>query len=218
MKRDMTRDPHKRSNPVNTLATVPRDRSVRCEIAYRAARLIAEDGLTDFAAAKQKAARQMGVSEKGVLPDNHEIEAALKTYQSLFQRDTQPQECRALREVALNVMGRLDRFSPWLVGSVLTGSANRFSQIELEIVAEDAKQLEMFFLNEGIPFETRVLRAPRVRAGDGIDDISVYELSVMEISVVISFYPKHAIRAARRPRGSLTHERAQLNDVALLLA
>ena len=189
----MARDSHTPRNRLgDPFAKQSGRRCLREEIAYRAARLIAEDGLTDFAAAKQKAARQMGVTEKEALPDNHEIEVALKTHQSLFQRDTQPQECRALREIAVDVMRRLQRFSPWLVGNVLSGTANSFSPIELEIVADDAKQLEMFFLNEGVPFETRVTRAPR--AVDDADNISIYELSVMEIPVVISLYPHIVVR------------------------
>ena len=48
---------------------------LRSAVAQAAARLIAE-GLTDYHAAKKKAARQLGISEKNGLPDNHEIEKA----------------------------------------------------------------------------------------------------------------------------------------------
>ena len=197
-------------------------RNVRSEIAYLAARLIAEEGITDFAAAKQKAARQLGIADQGSLPDNVEVDAALKSHQALFQRDSQPQECRGLRQIAIEVMRGLDRFSPWLVGAVLTGSANRFSTIEIEIVADDAKQLEMFFLNIGTPFDTRIKRAsqtPRGSTANGsANDISIYEISFKEIPVLIAFYPNHSVRAAHHPCGSLRHARAQLADVEALLA
>jgi hypothetical protein len=214
----MARDSYKRQKPLDVPITGQSDRhsNLREEIAYRAARLVAEDGLTDLAAAKQKAARQMGVTEKGLLPDNREIEAALRTHLSLFQCDTQPRECRALRQIAVDVMRRLQLFSPWLVGSVLSGTANRFSPIELEIVTDDAKQLEMFFLNQGLPFETRAARVSPT-AHDS-DQISRYELSVMETPVLISLYPHHAVRFSHRPRENLAHARAQLKDVELLLA
>ena len=195
---------------------------MRSEIAYLAARLIAEDGITDFAAAKQKAARQLGVTDQASLPDNVEVDAALKSHQALFQRDSQPQECWALRQIAIEVMRGLDRFSPWLVGAVLTGSANRFSPIELEIVADDAKQLEMFFFNIGTPFDTRIKRASQAPRGstanDNANDISIYEISFKEIPVLIAFYPNHAVRAAHHPRGSQKHARAQMADVEALLA
>ena len=211
----MVRDSHKRRKSGGSApAGQSGRRGLREEIAYRAARLIAEEGLTDFAAAKQKAARQMGELENASLPDNHEIEAALRTHQSLFQSYTQPEECRALRQIAVDVMRRLNHFSPWLIGSVLSGSANRFSPIELEIVGDDAKQLEMYFLNEGVHFDTRV---ERTRVGDEMEDISTYEITFEEIPVAIAFYPQHAVRFARRPRVSLAHARAQLKTVELLL-
>ena len=197
-------------------------RNVRSEIAYLAARLIAEDGITDFAAAKQKAARQLGITDEGSLPDNVEVDAALKSHQALFQRDSQPLECRALRQIAIEVMRGLDRFSPWLVGAVLNGSANRFSPIEIEIVADDAKQLEMFFFNIGTPFDMRIKRARQTPTGstanENVNDISIYEISFKEIPILIAFYPNHAVRATHHPRGSLKHAHAQLADVEALLA
>ncbi len=41
-----------------------RDANLRRHIAYLAARLIAEDGVGDYATAKQKAARQAGLERK----------------------------------------------------------------------------------------------------------------------------------------------------------
>jgi hypothetical protein len=196
----------------------PARRNLRDEIAYRAARLIAEDGITDFAAAKQKAARQIGVTEKGSLPDNREIEVALKSFQSLFQRDSQPRQCRLLRQVAVDAMRWLDRFSPWLVGAVLTGAANRFSKIELEIIADDAKQLEMFFLNEHTKFETRLAQVRQSKREDALNEISIYELLFDETPVAIFFYPHHSARMAHHRRASLREARAQLADVELLVS
>ena len=198
--------------------TQSKHRDSRGAIAYRAARLIAEDGMTSFAAAKQKAARQLGVTEQALLPDNHEIDAALRSHQSLFQSNSQPQECLALRRAAVAVMGWLDRFAPWLVGPVLTGTANRFSRIELEIVANDAKRLEMFLLSEGAPFETRIRRIPRDRHGDPGSDISVYEISFGDFPISIALYPSHAVLAAHHPREGVKHARAQRLAVEALLA
>ena len=192
-------------------------RDLRGEIAYLAARLIAEDGITTFAAAKQKAARQMGITEHDSLPDNHEIDVALRSYQAIFQGDSQPQECQALRQIAVDTMRWLGRFSPWLVGAVLSGSANRFSPIELEIVANDAKQLEMFLLNEGFQFKTHTRPLTLAQRGDTLHHVLTYEILFNEIPIVIAFYPDHAVRATHSPRHSLKHARVQLADVELLL-
>ena len=193
-------------------------RSLRGEIAYLAARLIAEDGICDFAAAKQKAARQLGVTTQSVLPDNRELDAALRSHQVIFQSNSQPIECHALRQIAADVMRWLDRFSPWLVGTVLSGSANRFSRIELEIVADDAKQMEIFFFNEGMQFETRSRRVNRMKTSATQNEISIYEISFNEFPVFIAFYPRHAMRVDWQQRDSLDHARAKLADVEALIA
>ena len=193
-------------------------RDLTGEIAYLAARLIAEDGMTNFGAAKQKAARQMGIAERGLLPDDHEIESALKSHRAIFQNDSQSQECHALRQAAVDVMRWLNRFSPWLVGGVLSGSANRFSRVELEIVTDDTKRLEMFLFNEGTAFETRIERAIHMRPNHTRNDIVIYEISFNEFPITIACYRDHALRSALRPRESLKHARAQLMDVEVLLA
>ena len=60
---------------------------MRRRIAHAAARILAENGALDYGSAKRKAARQLGVPESGSLPDNQQVEDALRSYQSLFQAD-----------------------------------------------------------------------------------------------------------------------------------
>ena len=59
--------------------------SMRARIAAAAARLMAEDGIDDFALAKRKAARSLGAAETEALPGNDEIEAELRAYLALYQ-------------------------------------------------------------------------------------------------------------------------------------
>lgn len=124
-----------------------RDDNLRRQIAYLAARLMAEEGVTDVAFAKQKAARQAGLADARLLPDNREIEEALRDFQGLFQGDTQPGELRALRLTALELMKRLVEFQPALVGPVLGGTANQFTEITLQLFADDDKELALFLVN-----------------------------------------------------------------------
>src|SRR5262245_41183403 len=65
--------------------------STRARIAAAAARLMAEDGIDDFALAKRKAAKQLGALETQALPGNDEIEAELRAYLALYQADEHPQ-------------------------------------------------------------------------------------------------------------------------------
>ena len=191
---------------------------LKAEIAYRAARLIAEDGVNDLGVAKRKAARQLGVSAGALLPDDFAVDTALRSHQAIFQRDSQPDECHALRKIAVEAMRGLHQFSPWLVGAVLDGSANRFSHVELEIVSDNAKLLELFLLNEGKPFNTRICSSRLQQDDSARNDILLYEKSLHDFPVEITLYRDQVTRAAQRPRGRLPHARAQLATVELLLA
>ena len=65
-----------------------RGHSQRAEIAARAAFLIAEEHIDNFALAKRKAARQLGYPENGGLPSNDEVEAALVEHRAIYGPNT----------------------------------------------------------------------------------------------------------------------------------
>src|ERR1700687_4710133 len=87
----------------------------RIRIAQAAARLIAEHGLTDWAAAKRKACRELGLSDREPLAANEEGEQALRDYNNLFQPQAQAASLRAQRVIALEWMERLSPWRPLLV-------------------------------------------------------------------------------------------------------
>src|SRR5919109_2555156 len=89
-----------------------RQTAMRARIAAAAARLMAEDGIDDFALAKRKAARQLGAADTHALPRNEEIEAELRSYRALYQADEHPQVIEELRRIALDAMRALERFNP----------------------------------------------------------------------------------------------------------
>jgi len=129
--------------------------SLRQEIAARAARLVAEDGL-DYATAKRKAARDILGDQRSSgqwLPDNEEIEEEVRSFQATFQADTQPRRLADLRKMALLLMELLQPFRPHLAGAVLNGTAGAHSDIHLQLFADSAKDVEIFLINHGIDFE-----------------------------------------------------------------
>ncbi|HKW81719.1 MAG TPA: hypothetical protein VJQ49_11985 [Casimicrobiaceae bacterium] len=135
----------------------------RARIAQAAARLIAEHGLTDWAAAKRKACRELGLSEREPLPANDEIEQALRDYNTLFQPDAQAATLRAQRQLALEWMQRLGAWRPVLVGGVAAGWATTHSEVRLELEAEDPKAVELALINAGVEYAA----APVSRAAAG---------------------------------------------------
>lgn len=126
---------------------------MREQLAHQAAKLMAEDGITDHAFAKRKAARQLGAADTQHMPSNHEVDDALHSYRALYQRDSHPGILRQLREEALSAMRLLEPFHPYLTGSVLSGSAGAQSDINLMLFSDDAKSVLLFLLKHKIGFE-----------------------------------------------------------------
>jgi hypothetical protein len=146
-----------------------RETQNRVRIAQVAARLIADHGITDWSLAKRKAARQLMLPEREALPGDDEVQAALAEHHALFARHTHDGQLRAQREEALLWMRRLAQFAPSLVGGVAEGWATEHSDIRLELVAEDAKSVELVLLNAGQAY--RVMASDRQGATElFIDD------------------------------------------------
>ena len=133
---------------------------LRDEIAAIAARLIAEDGL-DYAGAKRRAAREVfgdGRRAPGdCLPDNDEVEAAVRAHQALFQADSQPRRLLALRRTALDVLHFFAAsglgVAPVVVGAIANGTAGEHSDIHLQVYDDNSKDLEIHLLNAGIDYD-----------------------------------------------------------------
>ena len=192
-----------------------RDNNLRRHIAYLAARLMAEDGVADYATAKQKAARQAGLGDANLLPDNSEIEEALREYQGLYQKDEQPAHLRRLREVAVRVMREFDDFRPALVGAVLNGTASQFSDVNLQLFTDDAKLLTMFLLNNRYRFEEG---SKSVRRGGRLDEVPQISLEVEDVTVTLTVLDRDDERSSARLRSDdEMPQRARLAEVEALL-
>jgi len=125
------------------------------EIAQTAARLIVEDGL-DYASARRKAMQEHGAGGRRLrdAPGNEAIEDEVRAHIALFHADTQPNELRALREVALRWMLRLADFRPHVGGAVWRGTATRQSIVRIDLYCDDIKAPEIALLNKGVEYES----------------------------------------------------------------
>ena len=137
------------------ISTPTEAEALRAEIAALAARMIAEDG-ADYGSAKRRAAKQLLGNQKikgDILPDNSQVESEVREYNALFFGDSQPQRLFSLRELAIELMQRLDRFNPYLVGAVLNGTASKHSDIHLHLYTDNSKEVAIFLLNLDIQYE-----------------------------------------------------------------
>ncbi len=135
-------------------------------LAQEAARIIVEQGVQDFRLAKTKAAERLGMTERGSLPGNSEIEAAVSEHLMIFGRESHFDLLQTMRRAALSAMEILSQFSPRLVGPVLNGTAAASSVINLHVFSDTpeliALQLEESQLSYR-PYERR-LKSRRDRA------------------------------------------------------
>lgn len=188
---------------------------LRENIANIAARLMAEDGIEDYAKAKRKAAHQAGATDARQLPTNDEIDAALARYREVFQHghaDTLTQ----MRELALEVMEELAPFNPYLTGSVLRGNAGKYADIHLQLFCESPKAVEHYLLGRTIPFHTEDARfysgELEVRA-----PVLVLERAGVQVYLTVLSSRDQRLQLKTSPSGKPI-ERAGIEAVALLLA
>jgi hypothetical protein len=194
--------------------TVRNDR--RSRIAHLAARLMAEDGIEDFATAKRKAARQAGTPDTRELPTNEEVDAALRTYQLIYHREEHRSRLRELRERAVRAMRELARFNPYLTGSVLSGNAGKYADINLQLFIDNEKAVELYLIDRGIGYKAA---QSRLYAGEEMRTVPVYRVTDEGTVIELTVLSPHDLRGPLRtsPEGK-NIERAKLPAVEQLLA
>ena len=188
---------------------------MRARIAAVAARIMAEDGIDDFALAKRKAARRLGAPDTEALPGNDEIEAELHAYRSLYQADEHPDRIAHLRGLALEAMRVLEPFSPYLSGPVLAGTAGPYAEIELQLFPESVKEVELFLLNRQLAYATS---EGRRFSGDRARAVAVLTLEWRGAPLRLSvFDPRDERLALKSSQAGRVIERAGIAEVEALV-
>lgn len=185
----------------------------RRSIASLAARIMAEDGIDDYGAAKRKAARQLHLPDTESLPTNTEVETELRAYQALYQRDEQQARIAALRQVAVRTMRILKDFSPYLTGHVLDGTAGRYATVDLILYTDAVKDVELFLLGRGIAYRHVEPRRP---APDGAEIQIEFEMDGVPVRVAALAADQERLKP-RNPHSGRSCERASLAALESLL-
>jgi len=185
---------------------------MRRRIAHSAARMLAEDGSLDYGSAKRKAARQLGAPDSRNLPDNQEIDEALRSYQALYQAEEISGRQALMKQTALEYMEMLAEFDPHLTGSVLNGTAGRHSDINLQLFTDHEKDVEFLLMGLGTPYqaaEYRAAEAPqRIYPRFVIDD--------PRATVEIVVFPAAELRGMKRLQADGNPRRVRLPQVRAL--
>jgi predicted nucleotidyltransferase len=196
------------------------DDKIRSLIAREAARLMYEDGVREYRDAKRKAAKRFG-PEKALslgshLPSNAEIHEELFKLIGSQEPDLLRERLLRLRVTALAYLELFGEFSPYLVGSVLSGAVTSRSDIDIHLFADSVDEVEDLLIRQGIAFETETV--PIRKGGVVIDYTHIY-LEDEETVIECSVYPVQERR--NRTVSSITGkpmERAGANQLKKLIA
>lgn len=184
---------------------------MRRRIAHAAARMLAEDGSLDYGTAKRKAARQLGVSDVGNLPDNQQVEDALRSYQALYRADASRAQLLLLRQTALEYMERLADFDPHLTGPVLNGTAGPHADVDLQLFTDHEKDVEFQLMGMGTPYQAGEWRAENGRS------YPRFVLDDPRAAIDIIVYPVFELRNMKRLQADGTPRRLRLPQVRALI-
>jgi hypothetical protein len=185
---------------------------MRRRIAHAAARMLAEDGSLDYGSAKRKAARQLGAPDSGNLPDNQQIEEALRSYQALYQADATRAQLALLRQTAIEYMEQLADFDPHLTGSVLNGTAGPHADINLQLFTDHQKDVEFLLMRMNAPYQAGELRTADAQG-------RIYPRFVIDdprAAIDIVVYPVTELRNMKRLQADGSPRRVRLSQVRAL--
>lgn len=163
-------------------------------VAQEAARIIVNHGVRDYRVAKQKAAERLGLDTRGALPGNAEIEAAVAEHLQIFGGESHDDRLQLMRVAALSAMDLLWTFSPRLVGSVLAGTADENSSVNLHVFADSPEMVAMHLAGTGLsysPYERR-LKSRR----DQVETYAGFEFHHSNSVVEATVFPIDGIRQA----------------------
>ncbi len=191
--------------------------ALRRRITQEAARIMAEEGVRDFHAAKRKAAGRLNQAENRHLPSNSEVEAALADYLKLFHARDLPHTRQRLLGIALDTMQLLARFEPRLVGPLLQGVATPHSEVQIQAFADNPVEIAVWLQEHNIPYEESDRRLRY--GGERVESAPAFRFLAGDTAVAIDALPLHALREAPlSPVDARPMKRAAIRDVELLLA
>ena len=183
---------------------MPADTQARREIAAMAAQMIADSAL-DYREAKRKAARELfgdGVP-RAVMPDNDEVDEALREHLDLFDAEPHAQRVSAMRDAALALMQELAPFDPHVTGAAWKGIVAEHAMLHLQLFSDSGKEVAIHLLNAGI--EPQATEAPHFR-GQGTVEALAFEYRGQ--TVLLSLYDRDELRGALRAGRDGSPERA----------
>ena len=124
------------------------DTNIRRLLTIEAAKLMYEEGVSQYHTAKHMAAKKLLINGQRLrqvrpnhLPSNDEISDAINTLADMHEGEARKDRLFEMRILALDVLNILDSYSPRLIGSVSTGNIKKSSDIDIHVFVDDNTRL-----------------------------------------------------------------------------
>ncbi len=193
------------------------DEHKRRAVCEEAARIMVDESVRNFQAAKHKACIRLGYDQRRTpLPTNREIESAFASRLRLFRGRSVTESLCCGRRAAAEIMRLFAPFQPRLVGAMLRGNVTADTPIELHLFADNPEDVVDFLRQNQIPWKTF---DKRVRfAGKRFTRIPGFRFSADQSMVeLLAFNVKQLREAPICPVDGRPMQRANLRAVEDLL-
>ena len=192
------------------------DNHLRTVLAQEAARFICDHGITDYLAAKQKAAEKLGYKNLRALPTNREIDMAVAERGRIFNAELQTTRLDDMRRVAASIMLDLQHFRPLLTGPVLSGNITDHSIIDLHLCSEPAESVGLQLMTRQIHYRSTSQRLRLER--DRTEVFPAYRFAVGDFETLATVLPERCrIHSPLSPIDGRPMRRARLQEVEQLI-
>jgi hypothetical protein len=184
-------------------------------LVQEAARILCEEAVLDYRAAKLKAAQRLGLGPRAALPDNAAVQAAVIEYQRLFGGRDYAERLRALRATAVQAMRLLAQFRPRLTGAAVSGAITEVHRVQLHVFVDKAEALDLFFEDRGIPSrqDDRLYRYP----GGEEEQVPLLRFEAGELGVDVAMFGEDDLRRTPlSPSDGLPMKRLDLAEAEVL--
>lgn len=179
-----------------------------------AARILVDQALVDYRAAKDKAADRLGLDRQFPLPSNQQVHDAVVAYQRLFGGEAYRHRLLAMRKTAVQAMRLLAEFEPRLVGSTVTGAVHEGSHVQIHVFSDSPEALDFLFEDRAIDVEADIRRY-RI-SGREYREYPLLHFEAGAIGVDVTIFPEKALR--QPPRSPITGQAMQRLKLAAVQA
>jgi predicted nucleotidyltransferase len=156
--------------------------SIREQVAKESARLLYNRAVNEYKDAKELASSSLGIR---VLPSNYEVAVELDRLVEEIEGSERLNMLIDMRNIALEIMEKLKKYDPVLIGSVWRGTPRKGSDIDIVVYHESPNEVKEILNDYKIEFSER-----KEFIVEGLPRISTHmELNIKGYTVEIVIRP-----------------------------